>query len=303
MVPLCRRCQLPTVLIGLQVFAICNSFFVTKLFICELAYVSAEHVLFLTRRFETAKNGLLLNGYLTTQRRTNGNRNLNNKTTMTKDLSVSLSLFVATAVLYTWGLQQKKKEKQQLPPCQVVFVLGGPGAGKGTQCSLLQERKGWAHLSAGDLLRAERKRGGPVADLINNKIKAGQIVPAHITVGLLESAMRETKTTTRFLIDGFPRSEGNVTAWQEQMSHHKVEFVLNLECPEEVLVGRLLERGQTSGRSDDQIDVIRKRFQTFQKECKPIVEMYDQQNKVRTILSDKPVEDVYQEIALLFQDL
>jgi UMP-CMP kinase len=170
----------------------------------------------------------------------------------------------------------------------------------------LQQRLGWAHLSAGDLLRAERQQGGPTADLINTKIAAGQIVPAEITVGLLQRGMMnvfQSTQCTKFLIDGFPRSEGNVTVWDEHMKEHKVEFVLNFECPEEVLVGRLLERGQTSGRIDDEIDVIRLRFQTFQKECKPIVDMYSQKNMVRTIQSDQAVELVYDQVAALFKDL
>jgi UMP-CMP kinase len=208
---------------------------------------------------------------------------------------------------------------------------------KGTQCQLLQERLNtageasaettktttkhstiaeplltttttsqWAHLSAGDLLRAERQKNGPMATTINDAISAGRIVPAEITVQLLQIAMQEasfTRGCTKFLIDGFPRSEGNVQLWEQTMKQHKVEFVLNLECPEEVLVGRLLERGQTSGRSDDQIDVIRKRFHTFQEECKPIVEMYSKQNMVRTIPADQPVEEVYEQIAALFHGL
>ena len=164
----------------------------------------------------------------------------------------------------------------------------------------------WSHLSAGDLLRAERKRDGPTADLINSKISSGQIVPAEITCGLLKTAMEEANSVsgcTKFLIDGFPRSEGNVTAWEETMSMHQVQFVLNFECPEEVLTGRLLERGQTSGRNDDQIDVIRKRFQTFQKECKPIVDKYAAKDMVRNVRSDQPVEDVYDEVSVIIEGL
>jgi UMP-CMP kinase len=81
----------------------------------------------------------------------------------------------------------------------------------------------------------------------------------------------------------------------------QVEFILNLECPEEVLMGRLLERGRTSGRADDQaLDVIRKRFVTARVETSPILERYRSQGKVKTVLSDKPVEAVYQEVAALF---
>ena len=229
----------------------------------------------------------------------------------------SVGVFFATALAVT--LQQRRQQQKQretkkdvelLPSCQVVFVLGAPGVGKGTQCELLTKRLGggneWAHLSAGDLLRAERKKGGELGDLINQKIASGQLVPSEVTCKLLENGMNDvhrSKGITKFLIDGFPRSEGNNTAWIKKMSHHTVEFVLDFECPEEVLVGRLLERGQTSGRSDDTIDVIRKRFHTFQQETAPIVKEYSKQGKVKTIASDKPVEDVYAEVFKLFENL
>jgi UMP-CMP kinase len=197
-----------------------------------------------------------------------------------------------------------------MPVCQVVFVLGGPGAGKGTQCQLLTERHAgqWAHLSAGDLLRAERGAGGPLGDLINAKIASGALVPSSITVRLLENAMAKAAFPqdggggiTKFLIDGFPRSFENMDAWTDTMRHHSILFVLHFECPEEVLVGRLLERGQTSGRNDDTIDVIRKRFQTFQQETMPIVEDLEKRGTtVHKIASDQSVEQVYTRTVALF---
>jgi UMP-CMP kinase len=87
----------------------------------------------------------------------------------------------------------------------VIFVLGGPGAGKGTQCEKLGKKYGFTHLSAGDLLREERHRpGSEVGDLINTYIREGKIVPMHITIGLLKMAMLASGKH-HFLIDGFPR--------------------------------------------------------------------------------------------------
>ena len=131
--------------------------------------------------------------------------------------------------------------------CDVVFVLGAPGTGKGTQCQLLQERlvssdnkhSLWTHLSAGDLLREERKSGGSeLGELINSKISAGELVPSSITVKLLENAINKAYQETqcnKFLIDGFPRGQENMQAWESTMKHHTIKFVLNFECPEEVL--------------------------------------------------------------------
>lgn len=229
------------------------------------------------------------------------------------ELPLSLGLFAATsgAFYYMMHHQPSSKSKSKskalpiLPICEVVFVLGGPGAGKGTQCALLQERLGgWVHVSAGDLLRAERQAGGELGDLINAKIAAGELVPSSITCKLLEKGMAQEfqkNKTTKFLVDGFPRSHENMEAWTETMNHHTIRFVLYFECPEEVLVGRLLERGQTSGRNDDSMDVIRKRFQTFQKESMPIVEHLEKTGRtVHKIESDQAVEEIYTKVAALF---
>ena len=177
----------------------------------------------------------------------------------------SLALFAGTALSYVKYLQNKSSKKSTTSssssePFRVVFVLGGPGAGKGTQCTLLSQNLGWAHLSAGDLLRAERKKeNSPLADIINSNISAGKIVPSEITTQLIKNAMvelRETQGQIKFLIDGFPRSEGNVTAWKEVVGDDAeavLEYVLFFECPYDILTSRLLERGKTSGRSDDSL--------------------------------------------------
>lgn len=219
---------------------------------------------------------------------------------------ISLGLFVASAAAYTL-LEKKKQSTKSLPRCQIVFVLGGPGAGKGTQCELLVENYSeWTHLSAGDLLRAERTQGGALGDEINAKIAAGRLVPAEITVRCLKKAMLqafERNGCTKFLIDGFPRNQDNVTVWDRQMPNHDVSCILFFDCPEEVLVGRLLERGQTSGRTDDNLHVIRKRFQTFQQESYPIVQFYESQGKVKRIPSDQSVEQVFTVVQDIFDSM
>jgi UMP-CMP kinase len=236
-------------------------------------------------------------------------------------------LFLASMAIVTRSLQSsssnhrqsqktKKTKDVQLPSCTVIFVVGGPGTGKGTQCQMLVEKnkhKSWVHLSAGDLLRAERKRaqeaqaGDDDADLelgrtIESCINAGQLVPSSITVRLLEKGMKDAYQSTgatKFLLDGFPRGQDNIDAWDNQMKQHTVTKVLNFECPEEVLVGRLLERGKSSGRSDDTIDVIRKRFQTHVEACKPVLERYGKEGVLHTISSDQSVDDVYKQVEKL----
>ncbi|KAJ3190099.1 bifunctional uridylate/adenylate kinase [Gaertneriomyces sp. JEL0708] len=177
------------------------------------------------------------------------------------------------------------------PDTTVVFVLGGPGAGKGTQCANLVRDYGFVHLSAGDLLRAEQNRpGSKYGDLIRNYIKEGQIVPMEITIALLHQAMQEA-ASDRFLIDGFPRKMDQALKFEEEVCDGR--FVLYFECPEEEMLRRLLKRGETSGRDDDNIESIRKRFKTFTDTSFPVIEYYAKLGKVRTVSCMNSVEGVY----------
>jgi len=185
----------------------------------------------------------------------------------------------------------------------VVFVLGGPGAGKGTLCGKIVESCGYKHLSAGDLLREERKRtGSKFGELIEAHIKEGKLVPANITVELLLQAMREQGWEGgKYLIDGFPRSFDNLEAWQETVRDQVlVRFVLYLDVSEQVMEARLLERGKTSGRADDNIESIRKRFLTFHKESMPVVEHFQKQGRVRRIDAEQHADAVWRDVQVLF---
>jgi len=193
---------------------------------------------------------------------------------------------------------QKEKKSQKF---DVVFVLGGPGAGKGTQCALIVEKFGYVHLSAGDLLREERKSGSDLADMINTYIKEGKIVPAEITVNLLKMAM-EKSGGKKFLIDGFPRDLDNLKCWQAQMTDVANDrFLLFLDCPQEVMLGRLLERGKTSGRNDDNEESIRKRFRVYEDSTRPIINYFTSLDKVRTVDSNRSLAEVFADVSTHFK--
>uniref|UniRef100_A0A183V0E5 UMP/CMP kinase n=1 Tax=Toxocara canis TaxID=6265 RepID=A0A183V0E5_TOXCA len=167
----------------------------------------------------------------------------------------------------------------------VVFVLGPPGCGKGTQCARIQKDLGFIHLSAGDLLRAERQReGSQYGALIEEHIKNGTIVPVEITCKLLENAMNASPSAKGFLIDGFPRNQDNLDGWVREMgTKAKVHFVLYLSCPEDVSTSRCLHRGQ--GRTDDNEESLRKRIQTYHNQTLPIIQHYEALNLVREVPS------------------
>lgn len=188
---------------------------------------------------------------------------------------------------------------------KVVFVLGGPGAGKGTQCANIVKEFGFVHLSAGDLLREERsKPGTKYGELIDEHIRNGTIVPVEITCKLLEMAMQKSNTN-KFLIDGFPRNKDNLDGWNREMSD-KVDllFVLFFDCSSDICVERCLRRGaEGSGRSDDNMESLKKRIDTFVNDSMKIIEYYNEKNLVRRVEAGKAAEDVFEEVKQIFKEV
>jgi len=140
--------------------------------------------------------------------------------------------------------------------------------------------------------------------MINRKIANGEFVPASVTVGLLKDAMDSCPTGSKFLIDGFPRNLDNVTVWNEILaSECDVKFCLFLDCPEGIMIERILERGKTSGRNDDNIETLRKRFRNFEKDTVPIVRSFEEGGKLRKVKADREVDKVFQEVKALFEGI
>jgi adenylate kinase len=176
---------------------------------------------------------------------------------------------------------------------KVVFVLGGPGSGKGTQCAKLVEDFGFTHLSAGDLLRDEVKSQSEVGQMCGNLMKEGKLVPMQVTIGLLKAAMEKAENKT-FLIDGFPRALDQGRAFTDYVQ--EPDFVLFFDCPLETMTERLMERGLTSGRSDDNMDSIRKRFDTFTSQSLPVLDAYQEKGNAHVVSSVPAPNEVYDEV-------
>ena len=180
----------------------------------------------------------------------------------------------------------------------VVYILGGPGSGKGTQSAHLVRDFGFTHLSAGDLLRAEQGReGSKYGQLIKDYIKQGLIVPMEVTVKLLENAMHENLSDDgkgRFLIDGFPRKMDQAAFFESSVCHSKC--TLFLDCPEDVMKERLLNRGKTSGRSDDNAESIQKRFKTFVETSMPVVDYFEKEGRVVKVSAVGTEQEVYEHV-------
>ena len=202
----------------------------------------------------------------------------------------------------TQALKKTLAEMAEKP--KIVFVLGGPGAGKGTQCSKIVERFEFVHLSAGDLLREERAReGSEVGALIEDYIRNGKIVPVEVTCSLLEAAMTKSGKT-KFLIDGFPRNQDNLDGWERQMADKvDFQFVLFFNCAEDVCVNRCLSRGQSgSGRSDDNMESLKKRIQTYNNDSLPIIKHFEDLGKVKQIDASPSADEVFTKVEQVFNE-
>lgn len=181
---------------------------------------------------------------------------------------------------------------------KVIFVLGGPGVGKGTQCKLASEEFGHVHLSAGELLREELKReGSPYAEIIQHVMTHGLITPQRITISLLMNAMKshvksEKRDQYCFLIDGFPRDISQGVEFENRIC--PMNGVLFYDCNEDVMIQRLEHRGLSSGRSDDNSATILKRLQTFNISTMPVRQYYQDLGKLAAVDCKGSIAEVYE---------
>lgn len=191
--------------------------------------------------------------------------------------------------------------RQPCPSPNVVFVLGGPGAGKGTMCELAESQLGWVHLSVGALLREEQQAGGEHTKIIEECLAGGTLVPDEIIVALLKATLEKTTRTTgknNFLLDGFPRSLSNLVAWHKTFGDaEQLPKMLFFECPFDVLEQRILGRAKYTGRSDDNTESLKRRFDTFKAETLPTVDHFRSKGKCVEIDTSQERQIVYNMVA------
>ena len=148
-------------------------------------------------------------------------------------------------------------------------------------------------MSAGDLLRAEVKRGGNMAEEITGYMNNGALVPGEVTVRLIRQCMEENGWgKSRFLLDGFPRSMQNWESWQAVMANDAdVKGILCLMCTEENMTQRILARAKTSGRSDDNEETLKKRFKVNKEQTEPVLQLFREKGQVYEIDANGTIEE------------
>lgn len=177
-----------------------------------------------------------------------------------------------------------------------LILFGPPGSGKGTQSEYLVAKYEFIHLSTGNLLREEIAQKTPLGLEAKSFMDKGQLVPDEVVIGMIDSSLEKHKGARGFLFDGFPRNVAQSHALDKLLELKKtsISLVLALEVSEDELVKRLLNRGKTSGRSDDtNEEVIRKRFAVYKNETTAVAEHYKKVKKFHSVKGEGTVEEIF----------
>ena len=161
-----------------------------------------------------------------------------------------------------------------------IVIFGAPGSGKGTQSDLIIEKYGLNHISTGDVLRSEIKKGSQLGKTAKEYIDDGMLIPDSLMVDILASVYDTFGTQHKGVIfDGFPRTVPQAEALKKMLAErgHQVAAMIELDVPEEELMTRLIKRGQESGRSDDNAETIKKRLDVYHNQTAPLIEWYQKE--------------------------
>lgn len=180
-----------------------------------------------------------------------------------------------------------------------LILFGPPGSGKGTQSEKLIAKYGLKHLSTGDLLRNEISRQTPLGKEAQSFMDKGQLVPDEVVIGMISSALDENPAAKGFLFDGFPRTAAQAEALDKllELKEAPIAAMLALEVSEEELIKRLLKRGQTSGRSDDNNEnVIRARILEYRNKTEMVADYYKKFGKVVMVKGEGSVDEIFKRL-------
>ena len=187
-----------------------------------------------------------------------------------------------------------------------IVLFGPPGAGKGTQAVLLKDKYNLVHISTGDVFRYNIKNQTELGQLAKSYMDKGDLVPDEVTIDMLKAEVNKNPEAQGFIFDGFPRTESQARSLDSFLEgkNASINGMVALEVPEDLLVERLLNRGKTSGRSDDQdVDKIRNRFQEYETKTSILKDYYQKQDKYFGIDGVGSIEEITSRLEKVFDDL
>ena len=188
-----------------------------------------------------------------------------------------------------------------------IVLFGKPGAGKGTQASVLKEKFELVHISTGDVFRYNISNQTELGTLANSYMDKGELVPDSVTINMLADEVdRSIAKAKGYIFDGFPRTTAQAEALDNLLSEKgmQVDATIALEADEDELTARLLERGKTSGRTDDTDEIkIRTRFAEYNSKTAPLIEFYKKQNKLHSVNGIGEIDQITERIASIIASL
>jgi len=196
------------------------------------------------------------------------------------------------------GFEFEPSRKLDLSPLKeatVLFVIGGPGSGKGTQCEKMVAKYDYTHISSGDLLRAEVASGSERGKRLEKVMKRGLLVPNNVVLDMIKEKMLEEvkKGSKGFLVDGYPRAVEQGVEFETEIV--PCAIVLNMVASDKTMKDRLLNRGKTSGRSDDNEAAVAQRLKVFHESTAPVLEYYEKAGKLRNVNGEATADQAFAE--------
>ena len=179
-----------------------------------------------------------------------------------------------------------------------VVLFGAPGCGKGTQSELLEKKFGLSHISTGEIIRSHIKSQTELGKQMQEYISRGELAPDSVVIGMVEDYLGQNKGIKGTIFDGFPRTVKQAEILEDLFSRYELQLdgVVSLEVPEDVLIERMLERGKTSGRADDNIESIHYRFVEYDSKTKPVLDFYQHRNCLHPINGVGTIEEIFENI-------
>ena len=177
-----------------------------------------------------------------------------------------------------------------------IIICGAPGCGKGTQSDLIVEKYTLKHLSTGDLLREEIAKRSELGIEAESFISKGNLVPDKMIFDILSKAIEEqTRNSKGIILDGFPRNVAQAESLENLMTklNKETTLLLDLQVDNDELITRLLKRGETSGRCDDNLETIKKRLEVYESKTAPVSDFYKNKKKYAAINCMGTVDEIF----------